>query len=187
MMAQNDYSDDDVEHDEANYRGDPLDNKDEIETEINDCNETIGLFGIVGNTGKHLVKLLLDAGYSVKALVGEKDVVEVEHDQLELVVGGLDDVDLLEHVIAGASYTICLLGDCYPKKDYTVGILFEFIKRIYPLMKENNTQVFIYQVCGDVNFVINSKLSVVVHRLISQRPLQYLSTLKATCLGCLNS
>jgi hypothetical protein len=167
-MAQNDYSDDDEEHDEANYyRGDPLHNKDEMETEINDCNETIGLFGIAGNTGKHLVKLLLDAGYSVKALVGQKDVVEVEHEQLELVVGGLDDVDKLERVIAGASYTICLLGDCYTKKDYTVGVLFEFIKRIYPLMKENNTQVFIYQVCGDVNVVVHFKRSVVVHRLIS--------------------
>ena len=134
--------------DEASSTEDPNHNyRDDLETEINDCNETIGLFGIAGNTGQHLVKLLLDAGYSVKALLSETEKVEVEHDQLELVVGGLDDDEKLEEVIAGASHSICLLGECYSKREYKGRSLYEFIKRIYPIMKENNTQVFIYQVC----------------------------------------
>ena len=118
----------------------------ELETEVNDSNETIGLFGITSCTGGHLVKLMLDAGYSVKALIAANDVVEVEHDQLQLVVGGLEDLEKLEQVIMEASYIICLLGDSFVKSDYNGGILVDFIKRIYPIMKESNTQVFIYQV-----------------------------------------
>ena len=146
-LTDDDFDDDDNIDEAKGPKGPNYTHREDLETEVNDCNETIGLFGIAGNTGQHLVKLLLDAGYSVKALLSATDKVEVEHDQLELVVGGLDDVEKLEEVIAGASHSICLLGECYSKKDYKDRSIYEFIKRIYPIMKENNTQVFIYQVC----------------------------------------
>jgi len=111
--------------------------------------ETIGLFGIHGSTGKHFVKLALDAGYSVQALAPTRSVVELQHSSLNIVEGCMDDAEKLEQVVNNATYVVCMLGDTLPSKAkaYKENCLFDFCKTLYPLMKESCTRLFLYQVC----------------------------------------
>lgn len=115
--------------------------------------EIIALFGIHGATGSHFVKLALDAGYRVQALVPPTSLskVTIQHDDLTLVEGTLDDgnVKSLARVVNGATYVVCLLGkDVLPsKRDYPPHYLLQFCKTLYPIMKESShTKLFLYQV-----------------------------------------
>jgi hypothetical protein len=115
--------------------------------------EIIALFGIHGATGSHFVKLALDAGYRVQALVPPTSLskVTIQHDDLTLVEGTLDDGNAksLARVVNGATYVVCLLGkDVLPSKpNYPPHYLLQFCKTLYPIMKESSsTKLFLYQV-----------------------------------------
>ena len=110
--------------------------------------EIIALFGIHGATGSQFVKLALDAGYIVQALVPTKSVVSLQHSSLTLVEGTLDDGEKLAQVVHGATFVVSMLGsDTLPsKKEYPAGHLLDFCKALYPIMKESPTKLFLYQV-----------------------------------------
>jgi hypothetical protein len=114
--------------------------------------EIIALFGIHGATGSHFVKLALDAGYRVQALVPPTSLskVTIQHDDLTLVEGTLDDGNAksLARVVNRATYVVCLLGKDVlpPKRDYPPHYLLQFCKTLYPIMKESSsTKLFLYQ------------------------------------------
>lgn len=116
----------------------------ELETEVEDGGEIITLFGIDGPVGKHFVKLALSAGYHIRAL--SPTPVDLEHEYLTVVIGDLNvEESVLEELLHHSIYVVCLLSDSTPRKDYPEGLLFNFIKRIYPLVKESPVRVFLYQ------------------------------------------
>jgi putative NADH-flavin reductase len=117
----------------------------ELETEVENGGEIITLFGIHGPVGKHFVKLALSAGYHIQAL--SPTPVELEHEYLTVYEGDLSVEDsVLEELLRDSTYVVCLLSDATPKKDYPQGLLYDFIQRLYPLMKESSVRVFLYQV-----------------------------------------
>jgi hypothetical protein len=115
--------------------------------------EIIALFGIHGATGSHFVKLALDAGYRVQALVPptSSSKVTLQHSSLTLIEGTLDgkNAKALAQVVNHATYVVCLLGKDVlpPKPHYPPHYLLEFCKTLYPIMKESSsTKLFLYQV-----------------------------------------
>jgi nucleoside-diphosphate-sugar epimerase len=129
--------------------------EEELETQVEDGGEIITLFGIDGPVGRHFVKLALSAGYHIQALSSsssssssDDDDLVVEHECLTVVKGDLDSVSesVLCQLLQNATHVVCLLSDSTPKKDYPEGLLFNFIQRLYPLVKESPVRVFLYQV-----------------------------------------
>ena len=119
----------------------------ESDTEVDSSDETIALFGAHGATGKHFLKLALDAGYLIRALVPSAESVELKNEQITIIEGSIDNADKIEQTLIGATYVVCMLGDTLPRRrDYKENCLLDFIKVLYPLMKESCTRLFLYQV-----------------------------------------
>ena len=72
-------------------------------TETAETGCDIAITGATGYIGRHLVPQLLDRGYSIRVLVmpgTEKDLVR--RDEIDVIVGGLDDTQALETLVGGA-------------------------------------------------------------------------------------
>jgi len=119
--------------------------QEELETEVEDGGEIITLFGIEGGVGNQFVKLALSAGYYVHAL--SPIPIDLEHEFLTVVEGDCTSVDddVLEDLLRDSTYVVCLLSDSIVKKDYPEGLLFNFVQKLYPMMKESPVQLFVYQ------------------------------------------
>ena len=50
------------------------------------------VFGGTGQTGQHFTRLALDAGHRLRVLARTPAKVTIQHDDLEVVQGALDDV-----------------------------------------------------------------------------------------------
>jgi hypothetical protein len=127
---------------------------------------TIAIFGASGKTGNAFIRLALNAGYSVRALihdlkagnlrelVSHQDGQQHQHGQLgqlrtlQLVTGTLEDEHQLAETVRGANYVVCMLGETLPTKHkYPVGGMTAFLGKLYPIMKrERSVSVFLYQV-----------------------------------------
>lgn len=89
--------------------------EDEPMTETPTCD--VAITGCTGYIGRHLLPLLLERGYRVRALVmpGTEDDL-VHRDQIEVVVGGLNDKAALKELVDGARIVIHmaarLAGSC---------------------------------------------------------------------------
>ena len=84
--------------------------------------------------------------------------VDLEHESLTVLhCGGVLDSDeaILKEMLRDATYVVCLLGgDCFPAKEYRKGVLPDFIRRLYPLLKDNPTvKLFVYQVSYSITTV----------------------------------
>lgn len=108
--------------------------------------ETIGLFGATNNTGKEFLKLALDAGYIVTALTSELKDIQLENENLTIVKGAYDDVDAIQEVVQEADYVVCLAAETVARNQYQEGFMMEFVKLLYPIMKDSRPLVFLYQV-----------------------------------------
>lgn len=141
-MAEDDcsnltYSDaeDDVQHrksydnddyDEQSYEDDYDDDQDEHTA------ETIALFGASSPTGHHFLRLALDAGYRVRALVKPGMKLDGEFEDLHTVVGTLDDTAILQEVVYSSTYVVCMLGETPSTKHRDS--LQNFVKTLYSIM-----------------------------------------------------
>jgi nucleoside-diphosphate-sugar epimerase len=118
---------------------------DELETQVEDGGEIICLFGIDGSVGMHFAKLALLAGYHIQAL--SPSPIDIQHDNLTLWEGDVTATDvILEEMLKGATYVVCLLSSSVSRKDYAEGTLLDFVKRLYPKMIESPVRLFLYQV-----------------------------------------
>ena len=121
----------------------------------------IALFGGHGKTGKHFLRLALDAGYHVRALVppsnshhhnrmSTRTLSELaDHTALRKTHGTLQESQKVQKVLKGAQLVVCLLNDTLPSKgkDYPKDCLANFMRLLYALMKkEGSIKVFLYQV-----------------------------------------
>jgi hypothetical protein len=113
---------------------------------------TIALFGASGKTGNEFIRLALNAGYLVRALIHDLKAGNmrelVDQDGLLFVTGTLENEHKLEETVRGANYVVCMLGETLPtKQKYPVGCMTAFLGKLYPIMKrEPSVSVFLYQV-----------------------------------------
>jgi putative NADH-flavin reductase len=73
-------------------------------------NRTLALFGASGGTGAHLIPLLLERGFTVRAMVRDRSSIPLEHERLELLEGDLMDPVTTTRAIDGADGVISLAG-----------------------------------------------------------------------------
>jgi hypothetical protein len=113
---------------------------------------TIALFGASGKTGNEFIRLALNAGYHVRALIHDLKAGNmrelVDQDGLKLVTGTLENEHKIEETVQGADYVVSMLGETLPTKTkYPVGCMTAFLAKLYPIMKrETSVSVFLYQV-----------------------------------------
>jgi hypothetical protein len=116
---------------------------------------TIALFGASGKTGNEFIRLALNAGYLVRALIHDLKAGNmrelVNQDGLKLVTGTLENEHKMEETVQGADYVVCMLGETLPTKSkYPVGCMSAFLTKLYPIMKkEASVSVFLYQVSNE--------------------------------------
>jgi len=145
-----------------------------------DAIQTIGLFGLDGPTGQNFCKLALEAGYYVKALSSSQQQEDNKaaskqgwrnYAHLTIYDGTIQQDDVVSEVIHGSTFVVCMQGDVQPKnKDYKPLTLALFVKKIYPLMRESTTRLFVYQAtsfCCDLSGG-TPILSKVAKRILSQ-------------------
>jgi len=108
------------------------------------ADNTIAMFGSTGSAGKVALKLFLEQGWNVRALVRTPSKVESKSEKLTLVEGSFSDADKIESCITGASYVICMGGKLAEKGAYPQDMMLDFVKILYPLMDKVGTKTFIY-------------------------------------------
>lgn len=113
--------------------------------------ETIALFGAYGPTGHHFMRLALDAGYKVRALVTPGVKLDQSFDDLYTVMGTLEDAAKIQEVVYGSTYVVCMLGETLPRHNnlnYPRDCLQKFLKVLYPIMTRQDDPVvlgFLFQ------------------------------------------
>ena len=105
---------------------------------------TIAVFGATTKTGQAFVRIALDAGYVVRALLGNSKKMD-QQTNLDWIVGSLNDEQAIRDCVDQADFVVCTLAEHKFKKQKT--LMREFILRLYPIMKEQRSiQVFLFQV-----------------------------------------
>ncbi|CAB9508693.1 Inherit from NOG: NmrA-like family [Seminavis robusta] len=129
--SSNDSSDDDDSHCEDDGSDD------------DDSAETIALFGVDGRTGHHFLRLALDAGYKVRALVTPTTKLEgqAEFEDLHTVFGTVNEHAKIQEVVYSSTYVVCMVGETalanatqssgggYPKE-----YMLQFVKTLFRVM-----------------------------------------------------
>jgi len=73
-------------------------------------NRRLALFGASGGTGVHLIPLLLERGFRVRAMVRDRSSIPLQDERLEIVRGDLLDPTATGQAIAGTDAVISLAG-----------------------------------------------------------------------------
>ena len=104
--------------------------------------ETIALFGADGCTGHHFLRLALDAGYRVRALVAPNTKLEGDFDDLTVIVGTFTDDAKIQEVLYSSTYVVCMVGESVLAKsgDYPRDCLLKFTKTLYRIIQRQKLQ-----------------------------------------------
>lgn len=102
-----------------------------MHTKICEEQKLIVLFGATGQTGKRLLPLLLKAGYKVRAYIRNPEKIKLTHHGLEIVIGDIQDLNLVKNTIKGAYGVISLVGYPLGNRHYKGGLLLPFIKAVH--------------------------------------------------------
>lgn len=107
---------------------------------------TFLVFGATGQTGRHLLPLLLDDGHRVRALV--RDPAKVTHASPELTVqqGSVTDVPNLDELVAGVDFVIAMLGDVQAQRDTKINTA--FVRELVLAMRRHGVSRLLYQAGG---------------------------------------
>ena len=99
---------------------------------ITDTNHvrTIALFGATGRTGRHLLRLALDAGYHVRVLARSTAKLDIKDARLTVLAGNVRDLDQVRATIAGVDAVISVLGPTENKPTFDVSHGTENIVRV---------------------------------------------------------
>ncbi|MDR1504375.1 MAG: NAD(P)H-binding protein [Prevotella sp.] len=71
---------------------------------------TIAIFGGTGGIGKIIIHKALDKGYRVNAYVRNPDKLNINHPNLHVIKGELDNYDNIKNTISGSDVVISTLG-----------------------------------------------------------------------------
>lgn len=96
---------------------------------------TITVFGATGGIGRQAVIYALEKGFFVKAYVRNPKKLGIEHPNLSVIVGELNECSKMRNAIKGCDAVVCCIG--IPMQFYyTNKVSFEAHKRILSIMKE---------------------------------------------------
>jgi nucleoside-diphosphate-sugar epimerase len=132
--------------------------------------ETIGLFGATGGTGKCFLRLALEKGFIVQALVRNPSKIDFElllthKDKLTVIEGDLSDKDAITKTVKGAHYVVCMAGGPTGKpKEYPHNLMLNFFTSLTEIVKEVNptVKVVLYQ-AGAFSHTPNKPLPMVAN------------------------
>jgi putative NADH-flavin reductase len=102
----------------------------------------IVVFGASGKTGSLLVDEALTSGHDVIAYVRKPESVKLNHPNLKVIAGYLNEKDKLKSVISGSDACISTLGGASLTKHSTE--IIEGIDNIVSIMEEEKVMRFIY-------------------------------------------
>jgi uncharacterized protein len=71
---------------------------------------SVTVFGGTGKTGRHLVRLALDAGHRVTVLARTPAKLDLEHERLHVLQGDIGDPAAVATAVQGADAVLSVLG-----------------------------------------------------------------------------
>lgn len=78
------------------------------------------VFGASGGTGAHLVRLALDAGHQVTAVVRDPSRMELRHERLRVLRGDVLDGAAVDNAVSGQDAVISCLGNTSGERPVTI-------------------------------------------------------------------
>lgn len=110
---------------------------------------TIALLGATGTVGTVFLKVALDAGWNVRALVRTPSKMATKSDKLTVIQGSFtDDMDKLEFCLTGADYVVNVAGALSGGGAYPKDLNLNLVKALRPIMAKVGTKVFLYNAGG---------------------------------------
>jgi uncharacterized protein YbjT (DUF2867 family) len=103
------------------------------------------VFGATGNTGRQMLPLLLEAGHYVRVFVRTPSKLLIQHVNLEIVQGDINDKQAVRDTIKGMDAVISLVGGPLGDKSYKGGLLLPFIKTVHEAMRANGINKLLLQ------------------------------------------
>jgi putative NADH-flavin reductase len=100
------------------------------------------VIGANGKTGSLVVQQALDKGFRVTAYIRRPGTLTIDHQNLKIVVGELNEIFKLKNAMEGADACVSTLGGISLKEHSTA--IMEGIDNIVMLMEELNIPRFIY-------------------------------------------
>mgnify|MGYP001627357305 CR=1 FL=1 len=70
----------------------------------------IALFGATGKTGRQFLLQALEKGYAVKALVRDRNKLQTQHPNLEVIQGDVQYLEDVQQAVAGTDLVVSLFG-----------------------------------------------------------------------------
>ena len=109
----------------------------------------IALFGASGQTGKHFLKLALEKGFEIKALVRNPKSISQNNSKLEVYRGDVLNIDNVRQVIEDADIVVSLFGHVKGSPEW---LQTDGTKIIVQAMKEKNIKRIISLSGGGLPF-----------------------------------
>lgn len=129
--------------------------------------ETIALFGATGVTGKYFLKLALEGGFKVQAMVRSKDKLEEDlqkNPSLTITEGDFANAESITATIKGANYVVCMAGGPMgqSKQDYPTNLMLNFVTNVTKIIQDTapSVKVFLYQ-AGAFSVIPGKSLSII--------------------------
>lgn len=108
---------------------------------------TLLVLGGTGRTGRHFVRLALDAGHRVRVVTRASSTPLGTHPQLEIRHGSITDPGLaLDPLLETVDGVVAMLGDAGAQRTAMVNTA--FVRRLIPAMRRSSTNRFLYQAGG---------------------------------------
>jgi len=130
------------------------------------------IFGASGKTGALLVQQALDANHHVTAYVRRASSISIEHPELEVVAGNLNDTKKLKEVISEADACISTLGGSSLTR--RTPEIVDGIANIVEVMEQVGTKRFIYMSsigAGESRFLMAQPIRFLIVSLFLRVPL----------------
>lgn len=105
---------------------------------------TLLVLGGTGRTGRHFVRLALDAGHRVRVVARASSTALEPHPRLEIRHGSISDPDLaLDPLLDGVDAVVSMLGDARAQR--TAQVNTALVRRLIPAMRRSGANRFLYQ------------------------------------------
>jgi putative NADH-flavin reductase len=132
----------------------------------------ITIFGASGRTGLQLVRQALEKGNLVTAFVRRPDSLNLQHPNLKIITGTLDNEEKLKECISGSDACLCALGGSSLTRHATE--IVAGIDRIITAMEACDVRRFVYLSsigAGDSRFYMPQPIRFLVADVMLRVPL----------------
>lgn len=77
---------------------------------MNNQKLTIAIIGATGATGKYVLQGALDRGFNIRVLARNPDKLHSFKDQIEIIKGSIDDLEVIKRLVSGVDAILSTLG-----------------------------------------------------------------------------